>query len=72
MDDQRHGDQQAFSKLKAKGEHHLQPKLYRKRKKRKQEAQDGKATLHRHGSAKDEDEEEGVLPRIAIDYCWYV
>ena len=29
-----------------------------------------RTTLHRHGSAKDE-EEEGALPVIAIDYFWY-
>ena len=29
-----------------------------------------RTTLHRHGSAKDE-EEEGSLPVIAIDYFWY-
>ena len=30
-----------------------------------------RATLHRHGSNKDPEEEEGALPTIAIDCFWY-
>ena len=30
-----------------------------------------RTTLHRHGSTRDEEEEEGSLPTVAIDYFWY-